>query len=63
MLIAVEADSGFIENISDALNRRIAVLPGVFRQQFVGDHLAIGLAGDYVGERAAAVDPEFPLVG
>ena len=48
--------------VPDALNRRVPILPGIFRQQFMGDDLAIGLPRHHIGKRAAAVDPKFPFV-
>ncbi len=39
---------------------RIAVAAGVFGEELEGEELALGRAGDEVGEGAAAVNPELP---
>ena len=48
------------EQVADALHRRVPVAFGILGQQLVGRERAVGTAGDDVGERAAAVDPELP---
>ena len=49
-----------VEQITNALERRIFVLIGVFGQQLVGHENTVGAPGDNIGERAAAIDPELP---
>ena len=48
------------EKRADAGERRVAIALGVLREQLVRDDRAIGLARHYVGECAAAIDPELP---
>ena len=50
------------EQAANSRNRRIRIRFGIFRQQFVGDELAVRPPADHVGEGAAAVDPEFPFI-
>ncbi len=50
----------YAEELADSLDRGVAVAPGVLGQELVRDDPAVGAAGDDVGERAAAVDPELP---
>ena len=49
------------QQMPDSGQRRVAVLPGIFREQLVGFDGTIGLSCDDVGEGAAAVDPELPF--
>ncbi len=49
------------QQMAYACHRRIAVLLGVFRQQFVGDQLPVRPLGNDVGEGAATIDPKLPL--
>ena len=51
------------EHVADALERGVVVMPGVLREELVGDELARGPARDDVGKRPAAVDPELPAGG
>ena len=46
--------------LADALHGSVLVALGVLREQLVGHQRAIRLAGDDIGEGAAAVDPELP---
>ena len=48
---------------ADAVHGGVAVALRILRQQLVRDERAVGPAGDDVGERAAAVDPELPAGG
>ena len=56
-------DAGLSKNIFDALNRRILILPGIFRQQFMSNYLTVGPPRHHIGKSATAVDPEFPFIG
>ena len=49
-----------VEEVANALQRRVLVALRVLRQQLVGDEFAVRFLGDEVGERPAAVDPELP---
>ena len=51
-----------LEHAADAGHGRVVVAPGHGREQLQGLERAVGPAADDVGERAAAVDPEFPRV-
>ena len=53
---------GDVEEQPDGLQRRVVVGAGVLRQQLAGEDAAVGCACNDVGEGAAAVDPEVPLV-
>ncbi len=48
------------KQVADALQRRVAILLGVLREQLVGDQTAIGPPRDHVRKGAAAVNPELP---
>jgi len=48
------------EQVADALHRGVAIGLGIFRQQLVGDELAVRPPPDHVGEGAAAIDQELP---
>ena len=49
--------------MTDARNGGVAIGLGVFRQELMGDELAVRPPADHVGEGAAAIDPEFPVLG
>ena len=51
------------EQMANARHSGIPIRLGIFRQELVGDELAVGPPADHVGEGAAAVDPEFPASG
>ncbi len=53
---------GHVEKQADGLQRRVVIGTGVLRQQLAGEDAAVGCACNDVGEGAAAVDPEVPLV-
>ncbi len=53
---------GHVEEQPDGLQRRVVVGAGVLRQKLAGEDAAVGCACNDVGEGAAAVDPEVPLV-
>src|SRR5690606_14906044 len=48
------------EQVADALQGRILILLGVFREKLACMEAAIRRTTDNVGERAAPVDPEIP---
>ncbi len=48
------------EQFPNAVHCGVAVALGIFGQQLVRDQASVRSAGDDVGERAAAVDPELP---
>ena len=58
----IAAPEGDAEEQPDGLQRRVVVGAGVVRQQLAGEDAAVGCACNDVGEGAAAVDPEVPLV-
>ena len=50
----------YAEQVANTLERRVLVTLRVFRQQLVGNQLAVGFLRDEVGKGSAAVDPELP---
>ena len=48
------------KQVADALHGGVGIGFGIFRQELVRDQRSVGAAPDYVGEGAAAVDPEVP---
>jgi len=50
------------QQLTDALNGGVTVALGVLGEQLVSEQRAIGTARDDVGEGAAPVDPELPLL-
>ena len=50
------------QDLADALQGGVVVALGIFRQQLVRQHGAVGPLGDHVRERAAPVDPELPMI-
>ena len=49
-----------IQQVPDALDRCITVLPGILGQQLVTDERAVGTASDNIGKRAATINPDLP---
>jgi len=47
--------------VANPLYRGVRVGFGIFRQQFVRNDGPLGSAGNHIGERAAAIDPEIPF--
>jgi hypothetical protein len=54
---------GQSQQLADTVDRRIGIALGIFGQQLVRQQSAVRPPGDDVGERAAAIDPEFPAGG
>jgi hypothetical protein len=48
---------------TNTLDGRITIVPGIFRQQFVAEQLAVRLSCHDIGEGAAAINPELPAFG
>ena len=48
------------EQVADALQRRVGIAAGIFRQDLARSHASVRRPRDDVGEGAAAVDPELP---
>ena len=53
---------GQAEEIADALHGGVAIGLRILRQQLMGNQRAVGPPPDHVGEGAAAIDPEIPIV-
>ena len=51
------------EGLANALQRRVVIDAGIFRQELAGRERAVRRLGDNVGEGAAAIDPEIEAVG
>jgi len=50
------------EQAADALDGRVRIAARIRRQELERSEPSLGVARDYVGERAAAIDPEMPAV-